>query len=514
MSAHFNTWNGCLHMGGSLIQHKTQSLCPICLKVLDSEIFERDNQIIIERTCPEHGHFSNLYWSDAELYKKFAPYHSEGRGLENPQVSQPQVTCPGACGICANHKSSTLLANIDLTNRCNLNCDFCFANARVCGYVYEPTFEEVDQMLTMLRSEKPNPTPAVQFSGGEPTLRKDLPDLVRLAKKKGFVQVQVATNGILLAKDVNYAEVLKDAGTSTVYLHFDGVSKKTNFKLKWDIQAVENCKAVGLGIVLVPTIIGGFNDHEVGEIIRFAADNISVIRGVNFQPVSFTGAKDPNEMEKERITIPDLLQCIENQTDGALKVSDFYPIPCVVPISNFVEMYTNKSQIRFTAHEHCGAATYGFVTEQGLLPVTKMIDVDEFFKAIQKLTDKLDEKGHNLRKLLAISGVRDLHKAATAATHSDELSKEFWSILGKALISHNFESLREFHWNALFVGTMHFMDNYNYDIERVQQCCIHYATPDGKLIPFCTYNSGPVYREKVWQDHQRSDLTQVELEEI
>ncbi|MDR2856183.1 MAG: radical SAM protein [Methanomicrobiales archaeon] len=498
-----------------MIQHKTQSICPVCLKVVNSEIVERDKQIFIERSCPEHGHFSNLYWSDAELYHRFAQYHYEGRGLENPQVSNPQVSCPGACGICANHKSTTLLANIDLTNRCNLNCDFCFANARVCGFVYEPTFEEVDQMLTLLRSEKPNPTPAVQFAGGEPTLREDLPDLVRLAKRKGFLQVQIATNGILLAKDPNLAQVLKDAGVSTVYLHFDGVSKKTNFKLKRDLQAIENCKAIGLGMVLVPTIIGGFNDHEIGEMIRFAADNISVIRGLNFQPVSFTGAKEIKEMEKERITIPDLLQRIENQTGGSLKVSDFYPVPCVVPISDFVEMYTNKPQIRFTAHEHCGAATYGFVTEQGLTPVTKIIDVDEFFKAVQNLTDKLGEKGPKLlHKFAAISGVRDLHKAATATTRSDEFSKEFWSSIGKALISHNFDSLREFHWNALFIGTMHFMDNYNYDIERVQQCCIHYATPDGKLIPFCTYNSGPVYREKVWRNHQRNDLKQVEIEEI
>ena len=44
---------------------------------------------------------------------------------------------------------------------------------------------------------------------------------------------------------------------------------------------------------------------------------------------------------------------------------------------------------------------------------------------------------------------------------------------------------------------MHFMDNYNYDIERVKRCVIHYAAPDGKLYPFCTYNSGPTYREKI-----------------
>jgi hypothetical protein len=81
---------------------------------------------------------------------------------------------------------------------------------------------------------------------------------------------------------------------------------------------------------------------------------------------------------------------------------------------------------------------------------------------------------------------------------------EFWKILGKTLIGQNFEALKEFHWNALFIGTMHFMDRYNYDLDRVQRCCIHYATPDGKLIPFCTYNSGPVYREQVWKKYAQS----------
>ena len=499
-----------LNMGGSAIQQKTQSLCPICLKILDAVIVERDNQIFIEKSCPEHGFFSDIYWSDAELYHRFAQYHREGCGLDNPQIQNPEHACPQACGLCANHKSSTLLANIDLTNRCNLNCKFCFANARACGYVYEPTFEEVDQMLTLLRSEKPSPAPAVQFAGGEPTLREDLPALVRLAKQKGFLQIQVATNGILLAKDPNYAKILKDAGVSTVYLHFDGVTKETNFKLKKDLQAVENCKKVGLGLVLVPTIIGGVNDHEIGEILKYAADNISVIRGVNFQPVSFTGAKDQKNTEKERVTIPDVLKCIEEQTDHALKVSDFYPIPCVVPISEFVEEYTKKPQIRFTAHEHCGAATYGFVTKEGLIPVTQFVDVDMFFNSIEKLSEKLDKKGPWMRKLTAISGVKQLKKAVN---RSDEYSKEFWSALGKALISHNFESLRQFHWNAFFIGVMHFMDCYNYDVNRVKQCCIHYATPDGTVIPFCTYNSGPVYREQIWKKHQRNDLRQVDIEE-
>src|SRR3989441_12471921 len=55
----------------------------------------------------------------------------------------------------------------------------------------------------------------------------------------------------------------------------------------------------------------------------------------------------------------------------------------------------------------------------------------------------------------------------------------------------------EFSWSTMYVGGMHFQDNYNYDIERVKRCVIHYATPDGKVIPFCAYNTGPNFREEI-----------------
>jgi hypothetical protein len=59
--------------------------------------------------------------------------------------------------------------------------------------------------------------------------------------------------------------------------------------------------------------------------------------------------------------------------------------------------------------------------------------------------------------------------------------------------------LSDLHWNMLFVGGMHFQDLYNYDIERVKRCVIHYATPDEKrkIVPFCAYNSGPTFRDEI-----------------
>jgi len=481
---------------------KTRSLCPVCKTVLDAEIAEEEGKIWLKRTCPEHGDLRYLYWSDPVMYHRFDRYNAVGRGVSNPQnPSATPGSCPTACGLCNNHHSQTLLANIDLTNRCNLNCDFCFANARACGFVYEPDFDEVVTMLTLLRDQKPVPAPAVQFSGGEPTMRDDLADIIRKAKELGFPQVQMASNGIRLASDPELARRLRDAGLNTVYLHFDGVSQNTNPFLQMHKKAIENLKAVKLGIVLVPTVIKGRNDHELGDIIRFAANNISVIRGVNFQPVAFTGAASDEDLKKSRITIPELLEKIEAQMNGVLKKNDFYPVPCVLPFSDLVEAYTGKPQVRFTAHQHCGAATYVFVQDDGIVPVNRMVNVDKFFETIGQMSDNLKKGGTINKYKTLLEGVKNMYNSVRLGEQG--ATTEFWKILGKTLIGQNFEALREFHWNALFIGTMHFMDNYNYDLDRVSRCCIHYATPDGKLIPFCTYNSGPVYREQIWKKHAK-----------
>lgn len=484
-----------------MLLKKTRSLCPICRNVLDAEIFEEDGKVWIRRTCPEHGEAKNLYWSDAEMYRRFETFERIGTGVANPQRDATAAACPTACGLCSNHRSGTLLANIDLTNRCNLNCSFCFANARACGFVYEPSFDQIVEMMTMLRNEKPVPPPAVQFSGGEPTMRDDLVEIIKKAKELGFSQVQVATNGIKIAKDPQYVQNLKDAGLSTIYLHFDGVTEETNPILRTSLKAVEYCEKNGMGVVLVPTVINGQNDHEVGAILKYAAEHIKVVRGVNFQPVAFTGAASEENIKQERVTIPDLADRIEEQTDGIIKKDYFYPVPCVMPISDLVEAYTGKPVVRFTTHQHCGAATYVFVTEEELVPINEMVDVDGFFDAIGKMTDTMRNGGTINKYRALLEGVKDMGLSAAKGEHAN--GSQFYKLLGKTLISQNFDALRDFHWNALFIGTMHFMDNYNYDLSRVQRCCIHYATPDGRIIPFCTYNSGPVYREQVWKKFAR-----------
>ena len=473
----------------------TSSLCPDCLKTIDATVYEKGKEIWMVKECSEHGTFDELYWSSAVMYHRAERYSYVGKGVYNPQLKL-QKECPLECGLCDVHASSTCLANIDVTNRCNLRCEWCFANAHSKGYVYEPTIEQLRDMLATLRSERPTPTLAVQFSGGEPTLREDLADIISMAAEMGFKQTQIATNGIKLAKDQELAQKLRKAGLNTVYLQFNGISKETDRLIDVKKRAVDNCRRARQGVVLVPTIGKGLNDHEIGGIIQYAIQNCDIIRGINFQPMAFTGAANvmtQDERNSTRFTLPDLAFCIETQTNGQIKADDFYPVPCVVSISKIVEAYTKTDQIEFSAHPHCGIATYLFIEDGKMIPINRFVDVEKFFGLMEKLSEKIDKGGilskpsALMRALLALNSMVDDEKQPK--------SFQFKKMIKQVLLKHDYTSLGAYHWESLFIGGMHFMDSYNYDIERVKRCVIHYAVPGGLIIPFCAYNSGPNYRE-------------------
>ncbi|MFH0832689.1 MAG: radical SAM protein [Candidatus Aenigmatarchaeota archaeon] len=472
---------------------KTQSLCPRCMKILPATIFERDGKVWITRTCKRHGKTEELYWGSYEIYKKAKRFARDGRGVYNPEIKKERIVCPFDCGLCNVHKSHTALANIVLTNRCDLRCWYCFFFAQKAGYVYEPNLEQVRLMLKKLRSEKPVPCNAVQFTGGEPLLRNDIIEIIKIARQEGFKHIQLNTDGIRL-RDAALAKNIRKAGVNTIYLSFDGVSAKTNPKNHWEIpEILESCRYAEIGVVLVPTIIKGVNDHELGDIIRFAVRNIDVVRGINFQPVSMVGRMSKNERKKYRITIPDVMQRIEEQTKGEISKNDFYTVPFVMPISNFVESITKKSEYQFSSHFACGAATYVFKEDEKTIPITRFVDVEGLMKYLDDMATKI-KPGH-IKYITGLKLLFGLRKFVHGKTPKGlNINKVFFD----AFVKKNYKTLSVFHHKSLFIGLMHFQDLYNYDIERVKRCCIHYATPDGNIIPFCTFNVLPsLYRDKI-----------------
>jgi len=476
-----------------LLPYKTKSLCPECLKILDAEVYEEDGKVKIRKVCDEHGEFVDIYWGDAELFRKASRFAADGHGIATPITKNE--TCPFSCGLCNNHKSHTALLNIVLTNRCDLACWYCFFYAKRAGYVYEPTLEQIRNMVRIAKNMKPIGCNAVQLTGGEPTLRDDLVEIIRMIKEEGYDHIQLNTNGIRLAEEEDFALKVRVAGVNTVYLSFDGVDERTNPKNHHEIPKIlENCRRAQLGIVLVPTVIKSVNDHQLGDIIRFAADNIDIIRSVSIQPVSFIGRMSRKELEQFRITIPDCIKAIEEQTDGEIGREDFYPIPSSIPVTNLVEALTGNLQYTFSPHFACGAITTVFRDGKRLVPITRFVDVEGLLEYLcERAEGILRSRFKKFRLFKSFFELRRFFDNSRAPKSFD-VSR----LLFKVLVEHSYFALYEWHKRSILISLMHFQDLYNYDLERVKRCIIHYGTPDGRIVPFCTYNVLPyLYRDRI-----------------
>ncbi|MDV3243828.1 MAG: radical SAM protein [Nitrososphaerales archaeon] len=483
---------------------QTQSICPECNRILPAIVFEREKKVWMTKTCPEHGETEELYFGSYEMYTKFSRYWKDGKGTHAANVPMDVCSCPANCGLCSNHLSHTGLSNIIVTNRCDLTCWYCFFYVKKGlegAYVYEPTLDQVREMARSLKSERPVAGNSVQITGGEPTIREELPTIIKIMKEEGVDHIQLNTNGINLALQPTLARRLKDAGVSNLYMSFDGTTPRTNPKNHWEAPyAIDACRKAGLGIVLVPTVIKSINDHELGSIIRFGERNLDTVHAVNFQPVSLTGRLTKTERAKYRITIPDCIERIEEQTNGEITSDGWFPVPSCSPVTSFIEAFTKKEQYELSIHFACGAGTYAFKdTEKNkLVQITKFVDIPGMIEYLAEKTDEINS-GTN-RYLVAAKVLTQISSFVDRSKQPHGLS--FAKLLTDALVKHDYAAVGQFHLKSMFLGMMHFQDKYNQDEERLQRCDIHYLTPDLRIIPFCSFNVLPEwYRDRIQQKY-------------
>jgi tetraether lipid synthase len=483
---------------------QTQSICPECNRILPAIVFEREDKVWMTKTCPEHGETEELYFGSYQMYSKFSRYWKDGKGTHAANVPMDVCSCPANCGLCSNHLSHTGLSNIIVTNRCDLTCWYCFFYVKKGlegAYVYEPTLDQIREMGRSLKSERPVAGNSVQITGGEPTIREDLPTIIKILKEEGVDHIQLNTNGINLALNPSLAKRLKDAGVSNLYMSFDGVTPKTNPKNHWEAPyAIDACRKVGVGVVLVPTVIRSINDHELGDIIRFGQRNIDTVHAVNFQPVSLTGRLTKTERAKYRITIPDCIEKIEEQTNGEISRDGWFPVPSCSPVTGFIEAFTKKEQYELSIHFACGAGTYVFndPDKKRLVPLPEFVDIKGLIEYLDEKTDEI-YSGTN-RYIVAAKVLTRISSFVNKEKQPKSLS--FAKLLTDALVKHDYSSIGQFHLKSMFLGMMHFQDKFNQDEERLQRCDIHYLTPDLRIIPFCSFNVIPEwYRDRIQQKY-------------
>lgn len=304
----------------------TESLCPVCLRRIPARRVLEGDAVYLEKKCPEHGESDRvLLWINNP--KTYAEWSRPGGGLQRG-ASDSSRDCPFECGICPDHQQETCTAILEVTRACDLECPVCFAASKTSARG-DPDRDRIVGMLESLL-ERGGPYP-IQLSGGEPTLRDDLPQIVATAREMGFDHIQVNTNGTRLARDGDYASALKDAGVTVFFLQFDGLTDDVYLRLRGAAvlnakrKAVERCAELKIGVILVPTIARDVNDHQLGAIIRFAKEWMPTVKGVHFQPMAYIGRYPRPPRNRDRILIPEILVRLEEQTSGELKAENFIP---------------------------------------------------------------------------------------------------------------------------------------------------------------------------------------------
>lgn len=472
-SAHAAASEGRAAGAGGVLK-TTQSLCPVCLRRVDAVYREAaDGAVELARVCPEHGEHRAVVWPSPAECPDVAPFLS-WRVDKTPSYPEHPVTeiregCPYDCGLCPAHAQHTCTGLLEVTMRCDLSCPVCYA-ASGEGHPEsspnaEPDIDTVQAMLDNLlfRSGRCN----VQFSGGEPTLRDDLPEMVRRAKKLGFPLVQVNSNGLRLARDPDFVGRLAEAGLDSVYLQWDSLKPDVLRQLRGDRvpdlgglkeRAVANCAAAGLGVVFVATLVRGVNDTEVGALVRDAVSRGSGVRGIHFQPASFFGRSPWGVQESPRLTLGHVMQALADQVPEWFSTSHFHAPCCEHSLCSFSAVYARVNDGLVLEEQVSSLRDHpGFPAEEG----------SRMAKAFVARQWSRPGKG----------GEEASPTTSSCCCSTGNAADAFTKFLERRAADRRFT-----------VSCMAFQDALSLDLDRLRGCCIHVARPDGRIVPFCAQN--------------------------
>jgi uncharacterized radical SAM superfamily Fe-S cluster-containing enzyme len=443
----------------------TRSICPDCRRVIDAKILLRDNKVYMSKRCSRCGPFVSLVYGDAEAYVSFARYNKPGT-IPLARGTQIERGCPHDCGLCPEHEQHACLGIIEVNSACDMECPLCFADAQPG---FSLTLEEVEQMLDDYVRTEGRPE-VVQFSGGEPTIHPQIIDFVRAAQARDIRFVMLNTNGKRIARDDRFLDQLNDVRLS-FYFQFDGFERETYRILRGEpdileekLQALDRLADIGLNVTIVPAIERGVNEHEIGRIVEFAIDH-PAIRGITFQPAFHAGRHIKHDPMR-RMTIPDIVRLIEEQTAGKFVASDFVPVPCCFPT--------------------CNAVTYAFVESGRATPLPRIINVNDYLDYITNriVPDFSREIRTALEGLWSSSSVA----GSEASLRQVAISCQACELPDNLAVDNIAKSM-------IMIMLQDFMDPWTFNQKNLTKCCKEFLLPGGKQIPFCAYNSVG-YREQ------------------
>ena len=436
---------------------QTQSLCETCMTLVPTKIQIAGDEVWYEKRCRQHGVQSTLVSTDAGYWRRCKDFIKPG---DKPLALQrpTEFGCPFDCGLCPDHEQHSCLALLEITEHCNLTCPVCFAESSPARTRFTP-LATVEKMLDALVASEGEPD-LVQISGGEPTLHPQFLDIVRLAKTKPIRHLMINTNGIRIAQDEAFvAELAKLKTGLEIYLQFDSLRPEALKAIRGaDLtrirrQALENLERHNISTTLVCVVKNGVNDDEMGALVQHALE-WRCVRGVNFQPIQDTGRNVGYEAKRDRVLLSDIRRRIIADS-GVFGERDMIPLPC------------NPSAITIG---------YGLRDGRRITPVTSIFSHEDLLSELPNaLTfEKYPELQRRVFELFSLSTGPD-----TAIERIQALLCCLPGVPVPKGLSYD---------NVFRVTVVEFLDPHNFCVAGVKRSCVHFVTPEGKIIPFDTYN--------------------------
>jgi uncharacterized radical SAM superfamily Fe-S cluster-containing enzyme len=434
------------------------SICSTCLRRVEGKILIKDERVYMEKWCPHHGRERVLLADDAAYYRQCRELYIKPPELPR-QFNTPQhFGCPYDCGLCPEHMQHSCLTLVEITDHCNLRCPICYAESGP----HRPGYRDlatVERMLDAVVANEGEPD-VVQISGGEPTLHPDFFAILDAARRRPIRHLMVNTNGLRIAREPDFAERVADYQPGfELYLQFDSLRDDVHKDLRGAklrdvrLKALEHLNRHDISTTLVVTVKKGLNDDELGSIIEFALTQ-PCVRGVTFQPIQAAGRLEGYDAERDRLTLSEVRRSILEQS-AIFRPDDLIPVPC---------------------NPDCLAMAYALKLEDKVLPLTRFVS-----------PETLVSKGRNTIVVERDEALRAHVFELFATNHSPE--SQACSLSDLLCCLPQVQAPAELSYRNVFrVLIMQFIDAQSFDLRAVKKSCVHIAQPDGRIIPFDTFN--------------------------
>jgi hypothetical protein len=434
------------------------SICSKCLRKVEGKIVFQNDCVFLMKRCPEHGSEKVLIADDVDYYRRCREVFI--KPPEMPQVYNTPVKwgCPYDCGLCTDHEQHSCLSLIETNDHCNLACPICYAGSGPSRNQYR-SLAQIESMFDAVVRNEGHPD-VVQISGGEPTIHPDFFAILGLAAARPIRHLMVNTNGIRIAQDEDFVErIADDYPELEIYLQFDSFERDPLMELRGAdlrntrLRALERLNRYDISTTLVVTLKKGLNDSEVGKIIDFALEQ-PCVRGVTLQPIQAAGRLEGYDPARQRLTLTEVRRNILEQTK-VFRAEDIIPVPC---------------------HPDCLAMGYALKLDGKVVPLTGMIDPQVLINGGRNTIVYEEDQAvrEGVFKLFATN-----HSPQSGAGTLRELLCCLPRLAAPPQLSYK---------NIFRVLIVQFMDAYSFDVRSVKKTCIHIVHPDGRLIPFDTYN--------------------------